>query len=167
MVRACNLILAGFAATFGLCSCATMSNKPTIERMALWFNKPKYVETFESTKSVEELIAIAKSSPCQGERIESSGTAVVGPNAYAPVSVTVLHMFDAGMLPEGGAWAALKHDAFGSHDVVMAFKAFPTPSGSKVEVAPVKAGVSEQLKESIESGQLFCQWLLFSDPWRM
>lgn len=154
-------------AIFGLSSCATMSNKPTIERMALWFNKPKYVEIFKSSKSVEELIASAQASPCQGEQINSSGTAVVGPNAYAPVSVTVYHTFDSGVLPDGGAWAALKHDAFGTHDVVMAFKVFPTPSGSRVEVAPVKDGVNDQLKASIEKGQLFCEWLLFSDPWRM
>jgi len=149
-----------------LCSCSTMSNKPTLERMALWFNKTKYVATLESAKSVEEVISLAKASPCQGKQIDSSGTAVVGPNAYAPISVTVIHRFDSGDLPDGGAWAALKHDAFGSHDVVMAFKAFPTPSGSRIEVAPVKSGVAEQLKQSIEKGQLFCQWQLFSDPWR-
>jgi hypothetical protein len=150
-----------------LSGCATMRDRPTLERMDYWFKKVKYVEIIESEKTPEELLSAARESGCQRWDTNSTGTAVVGPNAYAPVSVTVGFSVDSGIFDSGGTWAGLNADAMASHDVVMSFKAFPVNGGSKIEVAPVKKGMRDELKRSVEEGKLFCTWLKFSNPWRM
>jgi hypothetical protein len=152
---------------FTLSGCSTMRDRPTLERMDLWFKKVKYVETFESSKSPEELLSAARKSGCQNWNTTNTGTAVLGPTAYAPVSVTVSFSVDSGVFGPGGVWAGLKSDAIANHDVVMAFKAYPFNGGSKVEVAPVKKGLVKDLRRDVEDGKLFCSWLYYSNPWRL
>jgi hypothetical protein len=59
---------------------------------------------------------------------------------------------DSGIFDSGGTWAGLNADAMASHDVVMSFKAFPVNGRSKIEVAPVKKGMRDELKRSVEEG---------------
>lgn len=150
-----------------LSGCSSIRDRPTLERMDDWFKKVKYVETFESKKTPEELLSAVRNSACQSWNTTSTGTAVIGPNAYAPVSATVRFSIDTGVFSTGGVWGGLNADSLASYEVVMSFKAFPSNGGSTVEVAPVKKGMVNEVKNSIEVGKLFCNWRRFSDPWRM
>jgi hypothetical protein len=150
-----------------LSGCSAMRDRPTLERMDDWFKKEKYVETFESKKTPEELLFTVQNSACQNWNTTSTGTAVLGPTAYAPVSATVRFSIDSGVFDTGGVWGGLNADSLASYEVVMSFKAFPLNGGSTVQVAPVKKGLLDELKNAVEDGKLFCLWRRFSNPWRI
>jgi hypothetical protein len=164
--HACYRTIGLIIAATWLTSCSTMANRPTTELMDRWFGKPKYIATFDSALSPTQLRQLAQDSPCQGGTINSTESAPVGPSTYSAVTVSVQRTAQYGDIAGRITWAALRFDSFGSHSVVMAFKAFPTADGSRVEVAPVKQGMAEEIKAHVERGHLFCNWLLFSDPWR-
>ena len=160
-------ILAPIAILITLSGCSSMRDRPTLERMDDWFTKVKYVETFESKKTPEELLSAVRNSVCQNWDTTSTGTAVIGPNAYAPVSATVRFSIDSGVFSTGGVWGGLNADSLASYEVVMSFKAFPLNGGSTVQVAPVNKGMVDEMKHAVEDGKLFCLWRRFSNPWRM
>ncbi len=159
--------LATVIGAMALAGCATMSDRPSLERIDAWFARPKYVVEFESTKSPSELIDGLKASGCLSWSITSSGTAVVGPNAYAPVSVNATFTAAFGAEPDGSVWASLDYDASMVHDTALGVKAFPIESGSRVLVTPVKLGMNDQIKSHLEAGTLLCNWETFADRWRL
>ncbi len=147
--------------------CATMRDRPTVERIDDWFAKTKYVIEIQSTQTPQELMDGLKQAPCQDGTVDSSGTAVVGPNAYAPVSVSVRFYTDFGTYPDGSLWASMNSSSLMMHDSVMAVRAFATDTGSRVLITPVVREKNDEIKSQLEAGLLLCNWRLYVDPWRM
>jgi hypothetical protein len=152
---------------FAICGCATMKNKPALERIDRWFAKEKYVVQLNSSRTPAELKQVFINAPCRSSKVDSTATAVVGAGATAPVSVTVYFSAHIGDLPDGGVWASVNSDALMTHDSVLGIKVIPSPTGSSISVTPVKRGMDEALLGSIERGKIFCIWRTFSDPWRL
>lgn len=150
-----------------LVSCAAMPDRPTVERMDRWFSKPKYVIEFESEKAPSLLIIALKQSNCQGESKRSSLVLPAGQNIFVPVSAQVHFRADYGNESTGMEWASLNFDSWNSRDSVMAVRAYPLGGGSRVLVAPVRQGIDAEIKASLESGSLFCDWYDFVNKWRM
>lgn len=163
VVRSVIVALGALALT----SCASMSDRPTDEIIASIRQKERKVVRIAVPGTVEETIARLeqKASACTPATIRSSGSMPSGSGGLVSVSPTIRQHLERGTAAAGETWLALRMDGV-LHMVAFAVVIRQMdPATLEVSAFPADARKPKAIRQSVESGTLFCDWRDFSYPY--
>lgn len=150
-----------------LTSCASMSDRPTDEIIASIRQKERKVVRIAVPGTVEETIARLeqKASACTPATVRSSGSMPSGSGGLVTVSPTIRQRLEKGTTAAGETWLALRMDSL-LHMVAFAVAIRQVdPATLEVSAFPADARKPDAIRQSVESGTLFCDWRDFSYPY--
>lgn len=150
-----------------LTSCASMSNRPTDEIVASIRQKERKVVRIAVPGTLAETIARLeqKAGACTSPTIKSSGSMPSGSGGVVTVSQTIRQRLDKGTTADGETWLALRMDSV-LHMVAFAVAIRQVDAATlEVSAFPADARKPGAIRQSVESGTLFCDWRDFSYPY--
>lgn len=152
---------------FSLTSCASMSDRPTDEIIASIRQKERKVVRIAVPGTVEETIARLeqKAGACTPATIRSSGSMPSGSGGLVTVTSTIRQRLERGTTAAGETWLALRMDSV-LHMVAFAVAIRQVDAATlEVSAFPADARKPDAIRQSVESGTLFCDWRDFSYPY--
>lgn len=150
-----------------LCACASLSNRPTAEKVVAGLGKPRQVVPVVVEGNVAELAErlYEKGRSCTSDTVRSSGMAPTGSGGFVAVSSSIRQSLERGELKDGRTWLALRMDGL-IHAVALGVTLRQFATGEvRAEVFPSDSRKAEKIRAAVSSGELFCQWRQFDYPY--